>query len=300
MLDLRRLHVLRAVARAGSLSGAARTLDYTQPAVSHHIARLEAEVGTALLVRNGRGVRLTDAGRALVEHADVVLARLAIAEDEIAAIAGLRAGRVRVAAFPSASATLVPVATRTLQDGAHGISVSLVEAEPPEALALLSGGEVDVAVAFGYPEAALTSTADLEVVPLLEDELFVALPGGRRGRRVNLSTLAGETWIAGCERCRAHLLRLAAEAGFQPEIAFATDDYVTVQALVAAGLGVALLPALAIGAARRDDISVLPLAEPATRQIAAVVAAGPRHPPAVSAMIDALRSASANLRSSPR
>jgi DNA-binding transcriptional LysR family regulator len=295
VLDVRRLNVLRAVANEGTFSAAARALDYTQPAVSHHVARLEAEVGTALLVRSGRGVRLTEAGQALVEHTDAVLARLASAEDEIAAIAGLRAGRVRLAAFPSASATLVPIAARMLQDAHEGVTVSLVEEEPPEALALLRGGEVDVAVAFGYPEADLTSTHDLEVVPLLEDDLFVVLPAGRSARRVKLSNLADETWIAGCERCRAHLLHLAGQAGFQPRIAYATDDYVTVQGLVAAGLGVALLPSLALAAVRRDDIATVPLAKPAARQIAAVVPAGPRYPPAVSAMIGALRSASATV-----
>jgi DNA-binding transcriptional LysR family regulator len=292
MLDVRRLSVLRAVAREGSLSAAARLLDYTQPAVSHHVGRLEAEVGTALLVRSGRGVRLTEAGQALVEHTDAVLTRLASAEDEIAAIAGLHAGRVRLAAFPSASATLVPIAARMLQAAHDGVTISLVEAEPPEALALLRAGEVDVAVAFGYPESDLASTHELEVVPLLDDDLFVVLPAERGARRIKLSDLADDTWIAGCERCRAHLLHLAGQAGFQPRIAYATDDYVTVQGLVAAGLGVALLPSLALAAVRRDDIATVPLAKPAARHIAAVVPAGPRHPPAVSAMIGALRSAS--------
>jgi DNA-binding transcriptional LysR family regulator len=292
MLDVRRLSVLRAVAREGSLSAAARLLDYTQPAVSHHVGRLEAEVGTALLVRSGRGVRLTEAGQALVEHTDAVLTRLASAEDEIAAIAGLHAGRVRLAAFPSASATLVPIAARMLQAAHDGVTISLVEAEPPEALALLRAGEVDVAVAFGYPESDLASTHELEVVPLLDDDLFVVLPAERGARRIKLSALADDTWIAGCERCRAHLLHLAGQAGFQPRIAYATDDYVTVQGLVAAGLGVALLPSLALAAVRRDDIATVPLAKPAARHIAAVVPAGPRHPPAVSAMIAALRSAS--------
>jgi molybdate transport repressor ModE-like protein len=296
MLDVRRLSVLRAVAREGSLSAAARALDYTQPAVSHHIARLEAEVGTALLVRSGRGVRLTEAGQALVEHTDAVLTRLASAEDEIAAIAGLRAGRVRLAAFPSASATLVPIAARMLQDAHDGVTISLVEAEPPEALALLRAGEVDVAVAFGYPESDLTSTHELEVVPLVDDDLFVVLPAERGAQRMKLSDLAEDTWIAGCERCRAHLLHLAGQAGFQPRIAYATDDSVTVQGLVAAGLGVALLPSLALAAVRRDDIATVPLAKPATRHIAAVVPAGPRYPPAVSAMIGALRSASTTVK----
>jgi molybdate transport repressor ModE-like protein len=296
-LDLRRLRVLRAVAREGSFSAAARALDYTQPAVSHHVARLEAEVGTTLLVRGGRGVRLTEAGHALVEHADAVLSRLASAEDEIAAIAGLRAGRVRLAAFPSASATLVPTAARALKD-AHGeIVVSLVEAEPPEALDLLRAGEVDVVVAFGYPEADIASGRDLETVALLDDPLALVLPAGRRSRNIKLGDLAGETWIAGCERCRAHLLHLARAAGFEPQIAFATNDYVTVQALVAAGLGVALLPSLALSASTREGVVTIALPAPAARQVAAVVPAAARQPPAVAAMLDALRDAAQTMTS---
>ena len=296
MLDLRRLAVLRAVAREGSLSAAARALDYTQPAVSHHIARLEEETGTALLLRSPRGVTLTDAGEALVEHADAVIARLAAAQEEVAEIAGLRTGRVRLAAFPSGSAALVPVAARALRDSHPGVSVSLVEAEPPEALELLRTGEVDVALAFGYPEAGLAANADLDVEPLLDDELFLVLPATGRSTRTKLADLKDETWIAGCERCRAHLLHLSAQAGFQPRIAYATDDYVTVQSLVAAGLGVTVLPSLALSAHRREDIRVVRLGGDAARQIAAVVLPGPRRPPAVQAMIDALRVVSAGFQ----
>lgn len=291
MLDLRRLAVLRAVAREGSLSGAARALDYTQPAVSHHIARLEAEVGTALLVRSARGACLTQAGQALVEHADAVLTRLASAEEEVGAIAGLRAGRVRLAAFPSASATLVPPAARRLRDRHPGVELSLEELEPPEALARLREGEIDLAVAFDYPEAELQPTPELDVIALLDDELWLVLPRRPRRPRVQLADLAQDTWIAGCERCRAHLLHLARAEGFEPRIAFATDDYVTVQSLVAAGLGVAVLPGLAIQAARRDDVRMVALPPAATRRISAVRPAGPRHPPAVDAMVAALREA---------
>jgi molybdate transport repressor ModE-like protein len=295
LLDLRRLAVLRAVAREGSLSAAARALDYTQPAVSHHVARLEEEVGTALLVRTSRGVRLTQAGQALVEHADAVIARLQIAQEEVAEIAELRTGRVRLAAFPSASATLVPPAARALKDAYPGVRVSLVEAEPPEALALLRAGEIDVALAFGYPEAELTANRDLDVEPLLEDRLLFVLPITRRSRRVRLSDLRDETWIAGCERCRAHLLHLTAQAGFQPQIAYATDDYVTVQGLVAAGLGVTILPSLALAAHRRNDIATFAVGKSAARQIAIVGLPGRRRPPAVEMMIGLLRRASAGL-----
>src|SRR5919199_3607154 len=137
MLDVRRLQLLRAVAREGSLSAAARASGYTQPAVSHSINRLEAEVGTALLTRLGRGVQLTDAGLALVEHADAVLSRLDAAEEEVASIAGLRAGRVRLAAFPSASATLISGALARLRAEHPGIAVTFTEHEPEDALPLL-------------------------------------------------------------------------------------------------------------------------------------------------------------------
>jgi DNA-binding transcriptional LysR family regulator len=289
MLDLRRLTVLRAVAREGSFSAAARALDYTQPAVSHHIARLEEEVGTALLHRTSRGVRLTEAGEALVEHADVVLARLVVAQDEIAEIAGLRSGRVRVAAFPSGSATLFPTAARSLTDSHPGVQVSLIEAEPPEALELLRTGEVDLALIFGYPEANPGRGGEFEFEPLFDDELFLVTGASGGGRRSKLIDFKDDAWIAGCERCRAHLLHLARQAGFEPRIVYATDDYVTVQSLVAAGLGVTVLPSLALRAHRRPDVRVLALGRDATRQIAAVVLPGPRRPPAVEAMVRAMR-----------
>jgi molybdate transport repressor ModE-like protein len=295
MLDVRRLTVLQAVAREGSFSAAARSLDYTQPAVSHHIARLEEEVGTPLLHRTPRGVRLTEAGAALVVHADAVLTRLAAAQEEVAEIAGLRSGRVRVAAFPSGSATLLPAAVRSLRDSYPGVRVSLIEAEPPEALEMLRTGEVDLALTFGYPESGPPGGGELEFELLFDDELVLVTAAAVKPRRSGLAGFKDETWIAGCERCRAHLLHLAAQAGFEPEIAYATDDSVTVQSLVAAGLGVTVLPSLALRAHRRPDVNVIPLGKDAIRQIAAVVLPGPRRPPAIAAMIEALRLAGEGL-----
>src|SRR4051794_27265579 len=182
--------MLRAVARSGSLSAAARHLGYTQPAVSHHVARLEAEVGTALLTRLGRGVQLTDAGLALVEHADAVLSRLEAAEEDVAAIAGLRAGRVRLAAFPSASATLMAGALTRLRAEHPGVAASFVEAEPEDALPLLRAGELDLALAFSYPAVGERDGRDLATVPLLHDPSLAVGPaghpaaaGGAAGRR---------------------------------------------------------------------------------------------------------------------
>src|ERR1700735_1322493 len=150
MLDVTRLRVLVAVARHGSVTGAAHALNYAQPSVSHHIARLEAETGARLLQRAGRGVRLTDAGRLLAERAEEIIGRLESAEAELAAHVGLREGRVRLAAFPSALGTLIPAAAARLAAETPGMEFMLTEAEPPEALRMLRAGYVDVAVVFQH------------------------------------------------------------------------------------------------------------------------------------------------------
>ena len=150
MLDVTRLRVLVAVARYGSVTAAARALNYAQPSVSHHLARLEAETGTKLIQRAGRGIRLTDAGRLLAERAAEVIGRLDAAENELAAYTGLRAGRLRLAAFPSALGTIVPAAAAMLREHQPGVDLRLTEAEPPEALRMLRAGYVDVALVFRY------------------------------------------------------------------------------------------------------------------------------------------------------
>jgi molybdate transport repressor ModE-like protein len=295
MIDPRRLQVIQAVAREGSLSAAARSLGYTQPAISHHVAQLEAQLGTALVTRLGRGVRLTDAGRAVAEHADDVLGRMAAAEAEVAEIAGLRAGRVRLAAFPSGSATLVPAALAALRAEHPLVEVTFVEAEPGESLPLLRAGELDVVLGFSYDEEP-DAAAGFDHLRLLDDPLHAVLPAGHRlaaRKRIRLTDLAEETWIAGCPQCRGHLLHVCAGAGFEPSIAFGTDDYVAVQGLVAAGLGVALLPALSLSAATNPSVVVRPVAGSPGRTIEAVTVTGTRRPPAVTAMLAALTSAAA-------
>jgi DNA-binding transcriptional LysR family regulator len=303
MLDVRRLQMLRAVAHEGSITGAANMLGYTQPAVSHHIAKLEAEVGTALLTRLGRGVRLTDAGAALVEHADAVIARLTAAEEDIAAIAGLRAGRVRLAAFPSASATLMAGALTTLRARHPGVEVAFTEAEPEDALPQLRAGELDLVIGFSYAAVGSGDGRDLAALPLLHDPSVAVLHPGHADAGPDgplaLARLGGDTWIAGCERCRGHLLHVASTAGFDPAIAFATDDYVTVQSLVASGLGVTLLPALSLCAVRRPDVAVRTVEGRPGRTVEIILPLAERHPPAVTAMIAALREAAAALAAQP-
>jgi DNA-binding transcriptional LysR family regulator len=298
MLGTNRLRVFQQVARCGSLAGAARALSYTQPAVAHHVTELEREVGTALVIRHGRGVRLTEAGAALAAHADAVLSRLAAAQEELAAIAGLRAGRVRIAAYPTAAATLVPPALAQLRREHPAVEVSLRELEPPEALAALQAGEVDLAVTFGYPEATATTAAatevnldrDLAVTVLGDDPIDIVVPQGHptsAATHHQLADLADETWVAGCDRCRAHLVETCRRAGFDPAIAFTTDDFVTQQALVAAGLAVAAMPRSTLAAHADLGVRAAPCAELGARRVTVAVIGDPL-PPAVAALRDRL------------
>src|SRR5215475_12663857 len=252
MLDVTRLRVLAAVARHGSVTAAAKALNYAQPSVSHHLARLEAETGTRLVERSGRGVRLTDAGRLLAGRAEEILGRLDAAEHELAAHIGQREERIRVAGFPSALATVVPAAAARLR------------AEHPGAELLLA-----------------------------EPVHLVTQAGAAPPPRTAGSPLAGyaeHRWIAGCERCRAHLLWQCELAGFTPQIAFTTDDVLVAQALAAAGLGVALLPDLALRAARHPGVRAEPLSG-ARRQVLALTYGEPPGPPAVECLLDTLADA---------
>lgn len=227
MIEARHLRVLRAVAATGSFSAAGRELGCTQPAVSQQMKALEASVGTPLLIRSGREMRLTQAGEALVRHAAGIIAGLTAAEEEVAAIAGLRAGRVRLVSFPSGSSTLVPAALAALRAAHPGTRVSLEEAEPPQSVEMLREGDCDVALAFRYEGAAGGGDewADLVVRPLLRDRLVALVPERHRLARagsVAIGELAREPWIAGCPRCRGQLVEVCEGAGFTPRIDFAT------------------------------------------------------------------------------
>lgn len=256
-VDPRRLMIFRSVARTGSISAAARELGWTQPAVSQHLGALEREAGTTLLLRGPRGVTLTEAGRLLLARADAVAGQLHMAGEELAAVASLRRGTVRLAAYPSALATLVPRAIAALQERSADVDVALVEAEPPEALDLLTRGDADLALVFGYDRGAgLPSTLRRQVAG--EESVHLVVPSGSpyAAGPVTLAALAGEPWIAGCVRCRAHLLALCHAAGFEPLERHSTDDYVVRQSLVAAGLGVTLLPDAALIAYQHPDVVV--------------------------------------------
>ncbi|WP_049576558.1 LysR family transcriptional regulator [Nonomuraea sp. SBT364] len=283
MLDVVRLRVLLAVARKGSLTAAAKELHYAQPSVSHHLARLEAETGAKLIQRAGRGIRLTEAGRLLAERAADIVSRLDAAADDLAAHVGLRSGRVRMAAFPSALGTFVPGAAGLLGREHPGLRLHLTETEPPEALKLLRAGRVDVAVIFRYDDTAPEDTG-IQMIHLLDDPSYL-VTGGPAG---TLEGHAGSAWIAGCDRCRSHLLDLCDKAGFAPDITFTSDDIVAVQALVAAGMGVTVLPGLALRAHRHPEVSATAIPG-STRHVYAAVFGDPPHPPATEALLSALR-----------
>lgn len=290
--------MLRAVASTGSFSAAGRELGCTQPAVSQQMKALESSVGTPLLVRTGREMRLTQAGEALVRHAAGIIAGLTAAEEEVAAIAGLRAGRVRLVSFPSGSSTLVPTALAALRAAHPGTRVSLEEAEPPKSVELLREGDCDVALAFRYEGAAgAEEWDDLVVRPLLIDRLVALVPEEHRLARtqgaVAIGELARESWIAGCPRCRGQLVEVCEGAGFTPRIDFATDDYPAVVGLVGAGLGVAVLPQLAVESVRPRGVRTVALEPAVRREIVALTLPDLAQVPAVRATLDELARAGA-------
>jgi DNA-binding transcriptional LysR family regulator len=250
MLNLVRLNVLGEVVRRGSFSAAAQALDYTQSAVSQAVARLEAETGTTLVVRDRRGVYATTAGATLLQHADAIFARVQAAEDDLAAVLGVRGGRLRIASFPSAGATLIPGVVAAFQHLHPGVELSLGEGEPEEIAPRLRAGEFDLALLFEFPNED-SQLSGLALTPLIEDPLWVVLPANHMlagEPSLKLHDLSGEDWVqtSVASPCARHVVRVCNEAGFDPRVSFESDDYETVQGLVAAGVGVALIPRLAL------------------------------------------------------
>lgn len=296
--DPQRLLVFREVVREGSISAGARRLGWTQPAVSQHLAALERAAGMPLLLRGPRGVEATEPGRALLAHADAVAARLADARAEVDAFADRELGRVRVAAFPSGAAVILPPALRRLREQHPSLRVELAEAEPPEALDLVRSGDADVALTFTY-DAGEAPGRDLGVTEVGSDATRLVLPRGHpfaTSTDVRLGDLAGELWIAGCPRCSAHLLETAAQAGFVPDVRHTTDDYVLAQALVAQGLGVTLLPETALLAYAHPEVVSLPVRATLPRRHQLVHRAGAERLPALAAVMTAIRAAGTSLR----
>ena len=293
MLDVKRLAILREVANQGSFSAAAEQLFLSQSAVSQQVATLEREAGMPLLERTSTGPKLTDAGRALVAHTDAVICRLDEAERELAAIAGLEGGRLRLVSFPTASATLVTRAVSSFRDRHPRVELHLAEAEPEDSVPALRRGDFDLALTYDYVFHPEESERDTERRLLLEEEMQVALPSRHplaAKSSVRLEDLAADDWLTGVSRgsCRDHLILLCREAGFEPRISFESDDYQVLQGLVAAGMGVTLLPELAL-AGRNPDLELRPVAaDSPRRRVWATTRAEGARAPATDAMVDVL------------
>ena len=278
MLNLNRLRILVEVASRGSFSAAADALSYTQSAVSQQVAALEAETGVTLIERLPRGVRLTAAGQVLREYAEGIIARLHAAEAEMAAIAGLRGGQLRMASFPTAGATLMPLAIAIFRGQHPEVGLMLAEGEPEEIGPRLCAGEFDLALLFEFEGTSESLGPELERIALFEDPIFLALPADHalaQRPALRLEDLRAEAWIqtSASSPCARHVVRSCHAAGFDPIVSFESDDYQTVQGLVAAGVGVSLIPKLALAGAR-DDIAVRALTP--SNPVRTVVAATPK------------------------
>ena len=296
MLDVRRLQVLIELDARGSFSAAADALHLTQSAVSQHVAVLEREVGLPLVERATRPIGLTEAGHALVTHARVVLARLDDAEQELAQIAGRLRGRLRFGSFPTALTTFVPTAVTRFKERHPEVTLTVIDDHLQRLLPRLKHGELDLALIYDHDALTRKPDDDLDRLHLLDDPFHAVLPAqhklARHRRPIKLEQLAGETWVGGGPTSSWFQIARQSchQAGFEPAVAFTTDDYLAVQAFAAAGVGVSVIPGLAVQHAL-PGVQIRTLASPPVRQISI---ARPTHgfrSPASLTMLDALKTA---------
>ena len=283
MLNMTQLKVLESVARHGSVTEAAKELRYSQPSVSHHLGRLEAATGAKLIQRVGRGIRLTPEGELLAQRATEILGRLDAASVELAARVGLRAGRVRLAGFQTVLSTLVPKAAAALSRSYPGIELNLVDAHPVDGLRMLRSGHVDIALIFRNADTPPDEAEGFRLTHLLDDPLY--LVSDQPDQR--LEDHRDSAWVGGCERCRAATITACERAGFAPRIAYFCDDTVITQALVSAGMGVAIVNGLALRAHRAPGVHATRLTD-SPRQIYAATYGDPPDPPATTALLEIL------------
>jgi DNA-binding transcriptional LysR family regulator len=285
MLDLRRLKVLREVALRGSFSAAAGELMFSPSAVSQQIAQLEREVGMSLVDRKSTGIELTQAGRVLLGHANAILARAADAEAELRQLEDGTIGHVRVGAFASATATLMPEVVPAFRSVHPRVEITLFEQDRAECLAGLQQGELDLAVVCSLPEP----TSGVLEIPLLDDRVDVLVPLNHRlanASTVTLEELGGEPW-ADCSG--APVRRDLRALGIEPNIVFVSDHHRVVEGIVAAGVAVAFVPRLAQPLSR-SDVLVKPIEpHPPVRQVAIAIRSGDHRSAAVTTMIDLLK-----------
>ena len=299
MLDPHQLRLFQEVALSGSYSAAARSVGVTQPAVTYQMKALEKAVGLPLVVRAGRRMQLTAAGTTLLAHAERVLAALRAAEDDLASLSATGSGLVRIAAFPSSCATLVPAAMAAMRRARPHVEVRLVQAEPPYARTLVRRGDVDLALCYRFegvrsPQADTEATSRLEQREVLVEDMHLVLPMDHPAaahRWVRIDQLVDATFVIASAQFADLLHRAAAAAGFTPSTLTMADDYVAMQSLVASGFGVALVPDLALRAHRDPRIVTRTLVDWPRRHVQVELWPDMLKVDAVSAMVDQLLAA---------
>src|SRR5712691_4976502 len=301
-MELRQLRVLQAVGETGSFSAAADRLAYTQPAVSKIVATLERQLGTTLVDRGIRPLRLTEAGSALARRAGAAFEQIAAAELEVEAIANLSAGSLRVGTFSSAGAAMVVDALRAFRKSHPDVDVSITEIGMPSALTRsLRRGDLDLGVSFDYPEIGDTFGDDLDLEHLLDDPFDVVVPRGHsleREETIRFADLGGENWLLGDFGADSPSFRMidrrCRDAGFNPQVAYRINDCQMAQALVAAGEGIALLPRLMLRPSHRG-VAIRPLAtDPPVRRVSALRLSTRYLTPAIERFLALLIAASAD------
>ncbi|EPH46747.1 putative RuBisCO transcriptional regulator [Streptomyces aurantiacus JA 4570] len=296
---MERLRTLDALARHGSVSGAAAGLHVTTSAVSQQMTKLEREVGQQLLAKNGRGVRLTDAGRLLADHAARILSQVELAQSDLEQQRGKAVGELRISAFPTAMRGLLPAALSTLRAQHPGLSVSAAELEPQQAVNGVVRGDLDLAVVLDWYNKPLPVPDGLMKAPLLDDPADVAMPTAHPmadRAEVDLEDFAEDEWITWAEGefCHEWLMFTLRAKGFEPRIAHRAEEHHTQLALVAAGLGVCVAPRLG-----RDPmptgVRTVPVRHRVRRHVYVLWRADADRRPSIRAAVEALRVAGAGL-----
>ncbi|MEV0184160.1 LysR family transcriptional regulator [Streptomyces sp. NPDC050625] len=299
MLNLERLRTLDALARHGSVSGAAEALHVTTSAVSQQMGKLEREVGQRLLAKNGRGVRLTDAGRLLSEHAARILSQVELAQSDLEAHRGQVVGELRLSAFPTAARGLFPAALAALRARHPALRVRSSELEPENGVAGVVRGDLDLAVVLDWYNKPMPVPDGLVKAPLLDDPADVAMPAGHRladRDEVDLGEFAEDEWItwgAG-EFCHEWLMFTLRSRGIEPNVGHRAAETHTQLALVAAGLGVCIAPLLGRHPVPPGTVMV-PLKQHVRRHVYVVWRADADRRPSIRAAVEALQAAAATV-----
>ncbi|MBT2404767.1 MULTISPECIES: LysR family transcriptional regulator [unclassified Streptomyces] len=300
MLNLERLRTLDALARHGSVSGAAEGLHVTTSAVSQQMAKLEREIGQPLLAKNGRGVRLTDAGRLLADHAARIISQVELAQADVEAQRGCAVGELRIGAFPTAMRGLLPKALTALRAGHPELRALVREMEPEESMAAVVRGDLDLALAIDWHNKRMPVPAELTRAHLLDDSVDIAVPNGHRladRAEISLAEFADDDWVSWNEGqfCHEWLVSTLRGMGIEPRIAHIAEEHHTQLAFVEAGLGVSVAPRLGRGPVP-DGVRLLSVSDAVRRHVYVVWRADADRRPSIRAAVEALQVAALNVQ----